>query len=182
VPHHHLVRVGVIGHVGRFAAVDAVAYPRGTRVVCRTRRGLEVGEVLSPVPARASADGPLLRRLSVQDELLLARLDKHKDKAIRACTSLLAERGFSTALLDVETLFDGRTVYFYFLGNVTPELEAVTAELGEVYESKARLREFADLLQTGCGPGCGTEEATGCSTGTCTTCVVAKACGTRVRE
>ncbi len=182
MPNHHLVRVGTIGHVGRFAAVDAVQYPRGTRVVCRTRRGLEVGGVLSPVPARSSADGPLLRRLSVQDELLLARLDKHKDKAIRACTALLAERGFSTALLDVEPLFDGRTVYFYFLGDVTPELEAVTAELGEVYESKAKLREFAELLQTGCGPGCGTEEAGGCATGTCTTCVVARACGTRVRD
>ena len=46
--HYHLVRVGAMGQVGRFAAVDAVRYPRHSRVVVRTRRGLEVGEVLTP--------------------------------------------------------------------------------------------------------------------------------------
>jgi hypothetical protein len=43
----HLVRYGLLGHVGRFAAVDAMRYPRRTRVVLRSLRGLEVGEVLS---------------------------------------------------------------------------------------------------------------------------------------
>ena len=37
-----------MGQVGRFAAVDAVRYPRHSRVIVRTRRGLEIGEVLSP--------------------------------------------------------------------------------------------------------------------------------------
>ena len=50
--YHHLVRVGALGHVGRFTAVDAVRYPRDTRVVVRTGRGLEVGEILAP-PAEA---------------------------------------------------------------------------------------------------------------------------------
>ena len=35
-----------MGQVGRFAAVDAVRYPRRSRVIVRTRRGLELGEVL----------------------------------------------------------------------------------------------------------------------------------------
>jgi len=48
----HLVRVGAMGQVGRFAAVDAVRYPRHTRVVLRTRRGLEIGQVLSPPDER----------------------------------------------------------------------------------------------------------------------------------
>ena len=37
-----------MGQVGRFAAVDAVRYPRRSRVIVRTRRGLEMGEVLCP--------------------------------------------------------------------------------------------------------------------------------------
>ena len=48
----HLVRVGAMGQVGRFAAVDAVRYPRHSRVVLRTRRGLEIGQVLSPPDER----------------------------------------------------------------------------------------------------------------------------------
>jgi hypothetical protein len=37
-----------MGQVGRFTAVDAVRYPRRSRVIVRTRRGLEIGEVLTP--------------------------------------------------------------------------------------------------------------------------------------
>jgi hypothetical protein len=36
-----------MGQVGRFAAVDAVRYPRHCRVIVRTRRGLEIGDVLA---------------------------------------------------------------------------------------------------------------------------------------
>ena len=47
----HFVRVGLLGSVGRFAAADRQRYARGTRVICRTHRGLEVGEVLSAADA-----------------------------------------------------------------------------------------------------------------------------------
>ena len=48
---YHLVRVGAMGQVGRFAAVDAVRYPRRSRVIVRTRRGLELGDVTSELEA-----------------------------------------------------------------------------------------------------------------------------------
>src|SRR3954467_9523297 len=80
--HCHLVRVGAMGQVGRFAAVDAVRYPRRSRVIVRTRRGLEVGEVLCPPEdsdeGRTEADGDLLRGVTIQDELLQARLEKNR--------------------------------------------------------------------------------------------------------
>jgi hypothetical protein len=79
--------------------------------------------------------------------------------------------------MDVEQLFDGRTLAFYFLGEITPEIEAMTEELAELYEAQVQVRKFADTLTTGCGPGCGTEEAGGCKT--CATgCAVAGLCAT----
>jgi hypothetical protein len=175
-----LVRVGVLGHVGRFTSVDGARYPRAARVVCRTRRGLEVGEVLSDLEPAASfdSDGSVLRRVSVEDDLLLARLQKNKDEAYAACTSLLSQRGISAVLMDVEHLFDGRSLYFYFLGDVTPEIESVTTELAATYDSAVQFQKFADTLTHGCGPGCGTEEAAGggCGSGGCSTCSVASAC------
>src|SRR5687767_1681220 len=91
----HWVRVGLLGSVGRFAAAEAQRYPRGARVVCRTPRGLEVGEVLSAVEAAADqpCDGSLLRRVTVEDDLLLARLEKNRDEAYQACAARLTERG-----------------------------------------------------------------------------------------
>ena len=60
------------------------------------------GEVLAPpseegggsMAAGAPQDGMLLRRMTVEDELLYARLEKHKDEAFRACAALLARRRF----------------------------------------------------------------------------------------
>jgi cell fate regulator YaaT (PSP1 superfamily) len=173
-----------MGQVGRFAAVDAVRYPRRSRVVVRTRRGLEIGDVLAPPDDRHEdrtfADGEILRGMTIQDDLLHARLEKNRQAAYQACASLLAQQGISAVLVDVEHLFDGEGLFFYFLGDVTPELEAYTERLAETYEAKVQFRKFTETLIEGCGPGCGTEEVKGrggCET--CTSCAVAGACGTK---
>jgi PSP1-like protein len=176
----HFVRVGILGSVGRFAAADNHRFPRGSRVICRTTRGLEVGEVLSlaDFSGERLCDGSLLRRVTVEDDLLLARLERNRGEAYDACAARLAERGLPAVLLDVEHLFDGQSLYFYFLGETSPELDALTAELADVYEAKAQLQKFAETLTAGCGPHCGTEEAAGCGTA-CNTCAVAGACGSK---
>jgi hypothetical protein len=179
----HFVRVGVLGSVGRFAAAGRERYRRGARVICRTARGVEVGQVLAPVESTAAeeCDGTLLRRVSVQDELLIARLEKNRGEALAACSERLSQLGSPALLLDVEHLFDGQSLYFYFLGDGGPELNRLTAELAEAYEAKAQLQKFADTLVAGCGPDCGTESAAGCGSGGCSTCAAVAACGAHNR-
>jgi hypothetical protein len=142
-----------------------------------------VGEVLAAVtsPETFDSDGALLRAVTVEDDLLLARLAQKKDAAYRACVDLLRTHHLSATLMDVEHLFDGRSIYFYFLGEVTPEIEAITNDLAATYDATIQFQQFANLLTEGCGPGCGTEAATGsgCGTGGCSTCSVATACGTK---
>lgn len=176
----HLVRVGAMGHVGRFTSVDAVRYPRHARVVVRTGRGLELGEVLAEPDGadNQDADGSILRGMTSEDELLAARLELHRQSALKACAARLQEIGAEAVLIDVEHLFDGRTLLFYFLGEVTGQLEALTAELAELYEAQVQFRRFADAVSEGCGPDCGTDAAEGCQS--CTTgCAIAGACTTR---
>jgi hypothetical protein len=177
----HLVRVGALATVGRFVSVDAVSYPRGSQVVVRTGRGLELGEVLSPPgeqPDAPSPDGSIVRGVTIEDQLLAARLEKNRQAAFAACTARLAERSMPAVLVDVEQLFDGQTLLFYFLGEMTAEVEALTTELAELYEAHVQFRKFAEAVTEGCGPGCGTESAAGCKT--CVTgCAVASACSTR---
>ena len=167
-----------MGLVGRFSSYDATLYPRRSRVVVRSRRGLEVGEVLSSLdPQSAGEEGAILRGMTIEDELLQARLVKKRQAALDACATLLAERRLPATLLDVEQLFDGSNLLFYFLGDIPSEVESLTAELAEAYESQAQTRRFAETLTEGCGPGCGTEAATGGGCTTCSTCAVAGACG-----
>jgi len=174
----HLVRIGSLGQIGRFAAADGTHYPRNCSVVVRTARGLETGQVLTASEDAKDVDGTILRRMTVEDELLAARLEHNKHRALDACSQRLDELGAEATLLDVEPLFDGQQVYFYFLGSVPEEIEQVTEELAELYEAKVEFRKFSETLVNGCGPDCGTEKAEGGCV-TCVTCAVASACGTK---
>src|SRR5918995_725770 len=129
---YHLVRYGLLGHVGTFASVDALRYPRRSRVVVRSPRGLEVGEVLAEPDdhgQRDAADGQILRRMTVQDDLLEARLERRRHEAFEACQQLLSEADVPAALVDVEHLFDGEGLYFYFLGDPPVETAKITGQL-----------------------------------------------------
>jgi cell fate regulator YaaT (PSP1 superfamily) len=178
VIHHHFIRVGALGQVGRFRSVAPEALDRTNRVVCRTPRGLEIGQVLSAAPAGfgRSVDGVVIRRMTDADELLHERIERYRRTAYQKCRQRLADRQMVADLIDVECLFDGSTLYFHFLGEVPPAVDAMVAELADAFDTGARLRAFARTLAEGCGPGCGTGEQKGCGSD-CTTCVVSHACG-----
>jgi hypothetical protein len=142
-----------------------------------------VGEILAE-PANTdgafSPVGQILRRMSVQDDLLEARLQRKRHEAFEACQTLLAENGVEAARVDVEPLFDGEGLFFYFFGDPPPEAHTITSRLAETYEAAVEFRKFAETLSEGCGPGCGTEEAKGqggCDS--CLSCAVASACGSK---
>ena len=67
----YMIRIDAYGTIGRFTAEDQAIYERGMRVVCRTPRGLEIGEVLVPAVHTendAASDGALVRQLTAHDE------------------------------------------------------------------------------------------------------------------
>lgn len=185
----HLVRIGSMGQIGRFRSVDAILYRRNARVILRTSRGLEIGQVVTPpfhssgdIPkngqASDQADGVLLRQMTVEDELLTARLEKNRDEAFEACCELLVKHNVPGMLIDVELLFDGQGLYFYFLGEVSEDVECHLTDLAEKYNAVAKLSQFAETLAQGCGPDCGTGEAD-CGEGGCASCALASACSTQ---
>lgn len=181
----HLVRVGLMGTVGRFLSADSSIYPRDAHVICRTSRGLEQGRVMCDLDSvsddmqRAWQDEPagnLLRKVTPDDLRILERLERYRDRAFEACQRLIRERELPGVLVDVEHLFDGQSVFFYFLGEVDPRLEQLTEELGETYQRRVRFRKFAQALAEGCGPDCGTSSK-GCGSGGCGSCALSGACG-----
>jgi len=172
----YLVRVGLLGAVGRFRNAGSGAFERDSQVICRTSRGLETGEVLCAVDGAVdpkSLDGDLLRLMASEDRAIAQRLDRFRDRAFEACLAKLEQNQVSASLVDVEQTFDGGSIWFYFLGDVGPEVEALTAELAEAYEAKVKFRKFAEVLANGCGPDCGTEK----SCGDCSSCSLKGGCG-----
>src|SRR5690606_31145234 len=112
---NHLIRVGAMGLIGQFRSPEGTIYPRGRRVVVRTVRGLESGEVLTEPDGwqdAREADGELLRAMTMEDEMLAERMERRRDEAFEACQQLLADRGLTATLVDVEHLLDGQGLYF----------------------------------------------------------------------
>ena len=174
---NHLVQIGLLGSIGIFSSSDRRSRARGEQVICRSDRGLEIGTVMKALPENCSeADGDLLRRVTPDDQLLIQRIEKFRDRAFKACQELLKRRGLDAILVDVEHLFDGSGLYFYFLGEVSDEVNALTEELAETYEAKVKFRRFSQTLAEGCGPDCGTASKGGCGVGGCQSCSVRKAC------
>ncbi len=172
----HLVRTGLLGAVGCFRAVDRMSYDRDATVICRTDRGLEVGTVLCSIDEcdrELELDGALLRTAGREDRLIIERLEKFRDRAFNACTGLIQESGLPGTLVDVEHLFDGESLFFYFLGEPDPALESLTLQLAETYERKVKFKKFAEKLASGCGPDCGTKD---CSSSGCGSCALSGGC------
>jgi cell fate regulator YaaT (PSP1 superfamily) len=171
------------GYEARIASLGLSAWKmqRGDHVVVRTERGVELAEVLSLVSEDQSAQIPQakwLRRARSEDLFLRNQLTKISLEARSSCQRLLEETGSEDVLLEVEPMLDGRTLCFHFLGEPSSQSDAIIGQLSSVYEEQVRNSKFATLLETGCGPGCGTEEKSSCGTSKgCSSCAVSGRCG-----
>src|SRR5262245_42757169 len=157
----YLVSYGLTGELGRFGGPAGLR--RGTRVVIRTARGVEIGEVLRPASARLGAlmgdapAGEVLRATTEDDERQAA------EQAARAAELL---EGLPEAL-DCEVLLDGRTAVLQFAGAAAGLREraatlATSAGLTlSVYDAGTAAEE-GGCGSCGSGGGCGSG---GCSTG-----------------
>ena len=175
----YLVRVGARPDL---VAIQSGSWKlqRGEQIVCRTARGIEMGQVLAetmPSHLESNAPGKFIRRSRPDDQLLWKQLQSLSDDACDACQTFLKDKGLVDVLLEVEPLIDGRTLYFHFLGEPSKDTEEFVQELCDVYQKKVAASRFAKLLEHGCGPGCGTKEKAGCGTGGgCAVCAIAGGC------
>lgn len=167
-----LVQYGRTAFVGVFTSNEPLRAERGSTVVVRTPRGLELGTVLcepnAGYAALAEAGGDFIRLAAHNDSTSEAQRLELLEAAQR---QLEAE---PVVVLDAELLFDGTNAILHVLPwadcNLDDALETLSREF--LLTIKAldhnRLPKLADQPEkSSCGSGgCGTKEG-GCSTGGC---------------
>src|SRR5437762_189640 len=110
----YLVSFGLAGDFGRFRTAEPLSLRRGSRVVIRGDRGLELGQVLRPATERHGrfmpdlAAGELLRPASPADEEQSLQMQQRAALLLRRAGEWVEQRGSPVALLDAEVLLDGR--------------------------------------------------------------------------
>lgn len=168
-----LIRTGIFPDFHWFDSAPGIHCVPGDEIVCRTMRGIEVGKVLaesSPGDQPANPVGRVLRPVNEQDRLIIERLERFKTQAVESCERLLKERGIKADLVEAEQLFDGKHLFFYFLGEGSLEIDAVLNELSQQYDRRIGFSRFAARLAEGCGPGCGTTKSACGESGGCSSC------------
>lgn len=177
----YLVTHGCTGEFARFRAVEPGEFRRGDRVVVRSARGLELGEVLCPSTARHAGalpdafGGELLRRASAEDEQIAAGMREQAQRLFDDGRRLAVELNLPLEILDVEILLDGHQVVLYHVCWQECDERPLVSALSKKYEALVALRDLAlPAGAAGCGlPNCSNKDGKGCSscgTGGCSTC------------
>ncbi|HEX3869102.1 MAG TPA: PSP1 domain-containing protein, partial [Pirellulales bacterium] len=133
----YVVRFGVTRWLGAFGTSGGETLHRGTRVVARTDRGVEIGEVLCEATEQAMAQiteprrGQILRTVTGEDEQELSRLIGQQRQEYQICKQKSKELGLDMEVVDVEHLFGGERIVVYYLS-----------------ESRVDFRELVKVLAT----------------------------------
>ncbi len=142
-----IVRHGAMRFLGTFEAEEA-GYQRGDRVVVRTDRGQEVGGVLCEASPRAVeflADptrGVIVRRLTDEDRAALERLKLSERRALEVCRAFAASRRLQMEVVDVEHLFGGERIIFYFLAEKRVDFRELVKDLARQFQTRIEMRQI----------------------------------------
>jgi hypothetical protein len=189
IDHEYVVHHGCAGHLGRFRAPDGAAFVRGSAVVVRSRRGLELGEVLCPSYADGTMlpdpfVGDIVRPATSDDQALAERNHELGRRLFDESQSLADALGLALAPVDVELLLDGRQALLHVVRLGTCDEGPLLAALGERFDLIVRLYDLAteppveaasvDDHHGGCescgNGGCASCSADGGGHGNCTSC------------
>lgn len=144
----YVVRCGSTRALGVFNSSGGSMYARGARVVGRTDRGLEVGEVLCEATEQAvnyldqPGRGQILRSMTGDDERELLRLHAQERKEFETCRELIAQFNLEMKLVDVEHIFGGERIVFYYLAENRIDFRELVKALAGEFQTRIELRQI----------------------------------------
>ncbi len=122
-------------------------YPRGAKVIARSSRGMEEGEVLREATDEVLAQmdrcetGTIQREVSAQDRIELNRIQSDADKAVDICDRLVRESGLPMDLIDVEFIFGGERVTLYYLSEDRIDFRDLVKLLAHEFQTRIEMRQ-----------------------------------------
>jgi cell fate regulator YaaT (PSP1 superfamily) len=143
-----IVRHGAMRFLGEFEPAEGVSYNRGTQVVLRTERGQEVGEVLCEATPQARewltepTQGQIIRPVSFEDLQSIDRVREKEAQEFETCLKFIGQRQLQMALVDVEHLFGGERIVFYFLSEKRVDFRELVKDLAREFQTRIEMRQI----------------------------------------
>lgn len=144
----YVVRYGSMRHLGVFAPKGGGRYRRGTRVIARTGRGMESGEVLCEATEHAVAQledpqrGTIVREQSEEDQREIFRLLSQQREEFEICGKRIEELKLGMRLVDVEHLYGGERVIVYYLADERVDFRELVKMLASEFQTRIEMRQI----------------------------------------
>jgi len=144
----YVVRHGVMRHMGVFSTRGRDAFIRGDRVVARTHRGLESGEILCEATEDAVAQlhdakqGQILRRASEDDIRDLRKMFEQERREYELCQQEIKRLELDMQLVDIEHLYGGERVVIYYLAEGRVDFRDLVKILAKEYQTRVEMRQI----------------------------------------
>jgi cell fate regulator YaaT (PSP1 superfamily) len=144
----YVVRHGVMRQLGVFSTRGRDLFLRGDRVIARTHRGLEAGEVLCDATEDAVAQltdakqGQILRRASDDDVRDLRKMFEQERREYALCQQEIERLGLAMQLVDVEHLYGGERVVIYYLAEGRVDFRELVKSLANEYQTRVEMRQI----------------------------------------
>jgi len=143
-----VVRYGTMGLLGRFVCPPQ-PWSRDRRVVVKSDRGQEIGTIVCPwhrecaehgVPDQVK--GEVLREVVHGDEVEQRHLHESEKREFAFCQERIAARGLPMKLVEVEHLFGGDRIFFYFLADSRVDFRALVRDLAQEFQTRIEMRQI----------------------------------------
>jgi cell fate regulator YaaT (PSP1 superfamily) len=143
-----LVRHGVMRFLGEFAPAIGVQTRRGDTVIIRTERGMEAGEVLCPSTPQAlgvipePTRGDLIRVATAEDRAKVREIQQLREKDHSTAVRLIEQHRLPMQLVDVERLFGGERIVFFFLSESRVDFRELVKSMAREFHTRIELRQI----------------------------------------
>ena len=144
----YVIRYGQMRFLGEYAGLEGQDHPRGQRVVVRSDRGTELGEVLCPATDRTAlflehpVQGPILRVATAEDLDAVAALDGRQRQGFTTCEEFIARRKLQMDLVDVEVILGGERMVFYYLAEKRVDFRELVKDLARAFQTRIEMRQI----------------------------------------
>src|SRR5262245_60466607 len=144
----YVVRHGAMRFLGAFDDPAQLGLNRLDRVVIRTDRGQETGDVLCPASPQALAylpeptHGQVVRRMTPEDLQREEQYRQLRHKEFDRGRELIVQHRLAMQLVDVEHLFGGERLVFYFLAEKRVDFRELVKSMAREFQTRIELRQI----------------------------------------
>jgi len=126
---------------------DRLSLRTGDEVIVPTSKGVQYGVVVAPpreIPDVSIPDDvkKVIRRATDRDRQQKERNEIRRDRAFRKCQELIVKHQLPMKLIDIDYVFDGSSITFYFTAEGRVDFRALVRDLASALKTRIELRQI----------------------------------------